>query len=870
MAVSASRLIQRAALFLMALAIVMVVSLFAGWSILTRFVPATPGIVLDTALCIFLAGAGLWLAQRKKITPVRLIAALLLPVGALNILVRNPKFALHSYVFPGVADRPSWPTWPQMAQGTGIALTLLAIALFLVGKAKPSLLALRLCAFLGTVVASLGLVTLLGYAAGLNAAPWWGKTFLFDMAIPTALACTVMGVALVGFFWQEAEGAPHQLAITSALLSIFCLLLLVAGADASLWTNTSVILTNRAAGRGISDELFATYALVDSVRRAETGQQRYLLTGDEQYLKGFSLGMREFAEISRQQSVHDAGLLAASQLEVDGLCQTVALEQQGRHAEAMRLAKTLAGPRLMEQIEQRAARVTGDLQHLWDRRKNINSRSVFSIRTTILWSYAMIILLACCALWLVAKEINRRASVEEDLRKSKALLGSTIDKLREQTAHAEEANRAKSSFLAAMSHEIRTPLTAVVGMADLLWESELSPVQRHYVEVFRRTGGDLITLINGLLDLSKIESGNVVLEATAFDIREVVEQVVETLTPKALSKGLCLEASIPFATRTHVVGDPGRLRQVLLNLAGNAIKFTAAGEVALRVTSPPSDNTFATLQFEVSDTGIGIAAAELPTIFDDFKQAESSTSRRFGGTGLGLGISRSLVRLMGGDIEARSELGKGSTFSFQVVLPLDVQPRIPASMHLQPLAGKRVSPVDQRATDREFTSELTRASHGVSAVAAPAPASSLEPRKSAPSKERLPILVAEDSEDNRFLLEAYCNLSHYDLTFAEDGRQAVAAYLSGTFALVIMDLQMPVMDGLTATREIRLIESNRGLPRTPILAFSADALPDDVARSREAGCDAHLIKPITKQAFLKALEQWQAQGFSRGIPVAVG
>ncbi len=970
-AISASRLIQRAALFCVALATVMTVALFAGWAILTRFVPATPGIVLDTALGIFLAGAGLWLAQRKKFMPVRIIAAFLLPVGTLNFFVRNPKFALHSHVFPGFADRPSWPTWPQMAQGTGIALALLAISLFLVARAKPSILALRLTAFLGTVVASLGLVTLLAYAAGLNAVPWWGSTFLFDMAIPTALACTVMGVALVGFFWQEAEGDPHQLAVTSALLSIFCLLLLVAGADASLWTNTSVILTNRAASRVISDELFATYALVDSVRRAEAGQHSYLLTGDEEYLKNFSLGMQEFSEITGQHSVHDADLLAAIQLEVDGLRRTVALEQGGKHAEAIRLAKALEGRRLMEQIEQRAASVTSDLQQHWDSRKNTNTRSVFSIRTTILWSYAMIILLACCALWLVAKEISRRTRIEGDLRTSKVLLGRIVAELREETARAEDANRAKSNFLAAMSHEIRTPMTAILGMAELLWESELSHTQRHYLEVFKRTGAHLLNLVNGLLDLSKIESGTFVLEAAVFDVREMAEQVVETLTPKAEAKGIALVASIASTTITGVVGDSERLQQVLLNLLGNAIKFTAAGQVVLKVSSSASstgDELLASLSFEVSDTGIGIAASELSNIFEDFKQAPS-TSTRFGGTGLGLGISRGLVRLMGGDIQVRSEVGAGSTFSFKVELPIDVQLKNSAPAQLQQVAGKKVLLVDDVAVNREvlremlaglgmavtscasgaeaielatvasqgepfavalinkampsldgfqtasrilrlrappsvfiissdnrgndvervrelglaghlmkpirrveLLREIAKAVSGISTPALPAvkgPAVPPKTGKSVLSQERIPVLIAEDSEDNRFLLEAYCQETAYDLTFAEDGEQAVAAYRSRAFALVVMDVQMPVMDGLTAARQIRLLESARGPVQIPILAFTANALSADVARSREAGCDAHLVKPISKQAFLNALAQWQAHGVSSDIPTTV-
>ncbi len=954
MAVSSSRLIQRAALFCMALGILMTVALFAAWPVLTRFVPGTPGMVLDTAIGIFLVGLGLWFAQRKILFPLRFIAAILLLAGAFNLFVRNPRIALHSYAFPGIGNSPTWPTWPQMAQGTAAAFALVATALLLLARAKPSMLAFRLTALLGTMVATLGIITLLAYAAGLYAAPWWAETFLFDMAIPTALACCVMGAALIAFFLKEAEGAPHQLSITAGILSIFCVLLMVAGADASLWTSASSILTNRPGARKISDELFATYALLENIRRAETGQHGYLLTGDEQYLRIFSVGEQGIDEISRHQGVHDAKLLRLIDLKIDELRRTIALEQQGKHAEAIGIVKSQAGLRTTEQIEQRAASVIAGLRREWDLRKNRNTLSVDSIRTTILWSYAMVILLACCALWLAAMEIRRRSRIEAHLRTSEASLASTVSKLSEQTARAEEASRAKSSFLASMSHEIRTPMTAILGMADMLAESQLSQTQRHYVEVFRRAGGNLLTIVNGILDLSKIESGTLELEATGFDVRDTVEQVIETLTPKAEAKGICLAASIAPGAITTVVGDPARLQQVLFNLIGNAIKFTARGEVVLSVSSQASA-THASLDFAVSDTGIGIADDQLPHIFDDFKQAESSTTRRFGGTGLGLGISRRLVRLMGGDLRVQSGLGKGSTFSFNVVLPIGVRSKTPTPPELQNMAGKRILIVDDTAINRvvlsdivspwglevtscssgaeaielaakatagrqfdlalidklmpgmggfetagrimvlqpkaaifivssdnldgdiarcremglaghlmkpvrhaELLHEITRALSGISQPPEPSVAGFSKTEKSADHTKRRRILIAEDSEDNRFLLRAYCQETDFELTFAEDGKQAVDAYQAGPFETIVMDVQMPVMDGLTAALQIRLIESDRGLERVPILALTANALHEDVKKSLDAGCDAHLAKPISKEDFLSALDRWQA------------
>jgi len=514
---------------------------------------------------------------------------------------------------------------------------------------------------------------------------------------------------------------------------------------------------------------------------------------------------------------------------------------------------------------------------------------------------------------------------------------------------AENANRAKSAFLASMSHEIRTPMNAILGMADMLWESDLSHSQRHYVEIFRRAGGSLLTLINDILDLSKIESGHFCLEEVDFDLTALVEQVIEILTPKAESKDLSLRAHLAFAAAPNLVGDPVRLQQILLNLLGNAIKFTDKGEVLLRVRCQTAES-YATLEFDVSDTGIGIPSHKLETIFEEFEQAETSTTRRFGGTGLGLGISRRLVRRMRGEIHASSEMGKGSTFSFHVILPIGAERNTSVSAELEDIAGRRVLIVDNNANNRIILSEMcsawgmavTNCASGAEAVElagrefdlalvdrmmpgmdgfetadriqsldpktaifivssdsqagdisrcremglaghlmkpvrraelleqivralcrAPelAAIAAISPPSTGPIEpgRRYRILTAEDSEDNQFLLQAYCQGSPYDLTFVEDGELAVAAYRGNSFDLILMDVQMPVMDGLTAAREIRAIESAIGAKRIPILVLTANALPEDVGRAREAGCDAHLAKPISKKSFLSGLAQWLAK-----------
>ena len=539
-----------------------------------------------------------------------------------------------------------------------------------------------------------------------------------------------------------------------------------------------------------------------------------------------------------------------------------------------------------------------------------------------------------------ATDITARKCLERNL-----LINN--DKLAEQTRRAEEANRVKSDFLATMSHEIRTPMNAILGMADLLWESELNSEQLRYVEVFRRAGSSLLTLINEILDLSKIEAGHLELECIEFDLENEVRNVMELIEVKTRAKGLKLTSRLMPGLNSARVGDPTRLRQILINLLGNAVKFTDAGEVALHVHVPDvSDPGY--VEFSVSDSGIGIPADKLATIFEDFTQVDPSMTRRFGGTGLGLGISKRLVEQMGGTIGVTSSAA-GSTFAFSVrleiasaglhnqlkgwgefqdrkILILDdstancrVLCESLASLGLQTVESQTLREalihlaeerepfslviVDEciegssgfeasrsireghpslpvimmtshsllRDADREklagiygyavkpvVRSELfrlvSRALRNSESVDTPGP---VEPSPRRVSQQRpLEILIVEDSSDNRLLMDAYLRGTPHYLTFVENGREAVRAFEVSRFDIVLMDVQMPVMDGLTATRAIRLWESGKGLSPTPILSVSANARLEDVQQSHDAGCTAHLSKPISKSRLLSALEKY--------------
>lgn len=400
--------------------------------------------------------------------------------------------------------------------------------------------------------------------------------------------------------------------------------------------------------------------------------------------------------------------------------------------------------------------------------------------------------------------------------------------LREQKAAAELANRAKSVFLSTMSHELRTPMNAILGMADLLSESPLNPKQRDYVRVFQKAGANLLHLINDILDLSKVESGHFELESICFDLGALLEKTIEMMTPRAKDRGLDLTLEILPDVALGLVGDPHRLRQILVNLLGNALKFTPRGSVKLRVEPDPGSPA-GWLRFNVVDTGIGIAADKVKMIFESFTQADSSTTRKYGGTGLGLSICKGLAELMGGRIACTSEEGKGSAFY--------------------------------------FTAPFGIGEESGSAEPPEAPSVTVPQALPANSQGATRILIVEDCEENLVLTTAYLEGCGFELDFAENGQIAVEKVISSNPRVVLMDLQMPVMDGLQATRAIRQWEAKTHARPVPILALTAHAAEEEVHRSLEAGCTEHLTKPIKRAILLEAISR-HAPGTIRIVPPA--
>jgi len=384
-------------------------------------------------------------------------------------------------------------------------------------------------------------------------------------------------------------------------------------------------------------------------------------------------------------------------------------------------------------------------------------------------------------------------------------------------AAAEAATDAKSRFLANMSHEIRTPMNAILGMAELLHETPLSEEQAQYVGIFRNSGRVLLELINDILDLSKAEAGKLELRARPVKLRSYLRSTIEPLATDARRRQLSVELVLDPDLPNYVQADELRLRQVLVNLLGNAIKFTEHGRVVLRVAPDPRDA--ARIRFVVRDTGIGIAPDQLPQLFQPFTQADASSERRYGGTGLGLSLTRQYVQLMGGEVHVESVVGIGSVFSFSLELAT--------------------------ASEVDVTNTTTQTNAGTTT-----------PTKDPQTPTSVRILLVEDSPDNRFLVEKYLADDCYVLEAAEDGLQAVEMFQASTYDLVLMDGQLPGCSGYEATETIRAWEREEHRTPTPIIALTADAMEDDRRRAIQVGCDAHLSKPIMKQALLDAIEAY--------------
>jgi two-component system, sensor histidine kinase and response regulator len=534
---------------------------------------------------------------------------------------------------------------------------------------------------------------------------------------------------------------------------------------------------------------------------------------------------------------------------------------------------------------------------------------------------------------VVEAELNR---FQEQLQHLNQGLADRNQALEAERKRAEEASQAKSSFLAAMSHEIRTPMNGVVGMADLLMDTPLNSQQNYYLSAIRSSGTALVSIINDILDFSKIEAGKLEMEEAAFDLDQLVYEVLDLAGAAAASKDLELALELDENVALDLVGDPGRLRQVLMNLLSNAIKFTPRGRVLLSIAGDGEEGAKTRLRFSVADTGIGLTSEQIGMLFHAFQQGDRSTTRRFGGTGLGLIISKRLIEAMGGSIGVSSQPGVGSVFTFTVLMsraqllavgaPLSLQrtgllgegqgseqivrmlereaipvrrlaypdatgfdfsnldlllvdtaafsncrdvmairAAAPPELSILLLGSPHDWPDEACSTDAAL-SQLTYLSKPVRRWAllealqqalSGAARLPLEPSGS-PGNERL-VLLVEDNRINQVISTKLLESMGCRVELAQNGVEACEAFLGQRYDLILMDCQMPEMDGLQATKRIRELEGSQGSSgnwRTPIIALSAGALSEERELCLAAGMDDFLAKPTSRQSLAAALERW--------------
>jgi len=820
------------------------VIVLAGWALGLPFLKSVlPGAVemkANTAVGLVLAGCALFILGSRPSPPLqRLAQALALVSGALGLATLGEymfgwQLGIDELLFRDTANaynvfRGRMSPYSAVAfAGIGAALAALP---------RPGLRPLVLLAAI--IVTIIGVVSFIGYLW--NAGELVTDRWLPPVAVHTAFAFILLGAGtLLASWapeWEQAAGpsmvrATVQIKILAGFVGSLVLLFVVGGftyrtgaefADSAEW------ITHTQQVRAALGQLYAT------ISDAESAQRNYLLTGDpkqkEDYAHFASMVNGREEELARLVADNMAQLRNIAALRplivqrMDALSRHISIfERQGMAAVRAAIAGD-DGIRARQGIRDLVGRMQDAEKELLVNREATLKRTRELTLVTLLATLAVATGILMFLYGGIRREIAARAEVERALVAAKEA--------------ADTANRAKSTFLATMSHEIRTPMNGVLGMIELLSMTKLDAEQRTTLEVVHESAKSLLRIIDDILDFSKIEAAKLEIRPEVVSIKEVVEGVRDIYSGNASSKGLLIKVSVDARISPAVVVDPLRLRQILNNFVSNALKFTSKGAIEVKAELIQRGDGEDKVRFSVKDTGIGISAENQQRLFQPFSQADGDTTRRYGGTGLGLVICRRLADIMGGSIEMASELGKGTTMILTLSLPI--------------ADPKALLKVDQ-ARPRDLLSTTTRMRR-------------MAPDVAQAEREGTLVLLVDDHPTNRLLLMRQVHALGYAAESAENGVEALDQWKSGRFAMLITDCNMPEMDGYELARTIRRLESENRGKRIPIIACTANALGGDAENSFSAGMDDVLVKPVEMTQLLKKLDQWLPIPDAAGAPL---
>jgi two-component system sensor histidine kinase/response regulator len=856
----------------------------------------------------------------------------------------------------------------RMAANTALGFACLGGALLLAhrsgGRPHP------VGAVLNLVPAFTGMLALIGHVNGVRSL--LGTESSLPMAAHTAAGLMVMSVGvLCATVWGPDASAtdPGRSLRRSITVGFAAALFAVSTIAVASYNSLRQLVEDQRSNIDAIHALTSAATLASLLKDTETAARGYVITGAEPYLDPYRQARRRISTEVRRLRVLTAGVSGQGG-RIDRLEPLIAervrllerlIESRGRDGfeAAQALVMRGDGKRVMDEIRGVLAQIESGQGSWIDAGSAAVESSVRMTMGVIATGGFLTFVLVGGAGLLIRRDMAARHRTELALRESDR-------RLRLAVTAAESSNRAKSEFLAHMSHEIRTPLNGVIGMTELLLGTTLSAQQRRYGQLVKSSAESLTNIINDILDFSKIEAGKLDLSPTEFDLHVAVEEVIQMLAPRGQQKGLEMASHVHPDIPRVVRGDPDRIRQVLVNLLNNAIKFTARGSVVLRVTADQADASGVMARFSVTDTGVGVPAERMDRLFKAFSQADASITRTHGGTGLGLAISKRLAELMGGSVGVESEPGRGSTFWFTARLepaasPAAARPAVDprglrvlavddspvqreilsrqleslgleaavaedggAALSLLRSAASSASPFRLAIVDRDMPGqdgfefgravkstpevretvlmilvtmeddvdparlrELGFAGHmtkpvrqsqlfdaimnAIAATERPVTAAASERTPTPPPANGPRILLAEDNEVNQVVAVETLARAGYRCETVSDGRSAVEAVRLGGYDAVVMDCQMPEMDGFEASRAIRAFEGQTGRRRVPIIALTANAMKGDRERCLEAGMDAYCAKPIDPTLLVSTLRRLTrgsgvTEGGSNGAP----